>query len=465
MNDFNIRNDESVYECLWFPNRPRLIINRHGNTSSEEEVKSLNYSTFFDYYKKYIEEIFVEKSKTPHIIVETEGSFPHLRNYTYSKDIIDYLNNKGLTIYLRELPYVGTMPKLKYASGAVIDAGLNSAYETIKRSRSLLTGVNNLEQELICYEFEEIQNFVIKNNLKKVTVVTGHLGIDIAFKSKYSEFKICVEDMCHGMMVRPSKDETFSYVSYNKNLTIPSEDQIEYKFWCSNKSYEAYREIIAGYMLEKSALLSFIHRNFDYSVRVNNTDISINDIDFYWQDINQRLWFDIHELRHIDSKKYVEIMLGLKKLKTIGNLYIDKDPRSFEYNGWLDSNDQIAFDDPIPFTQYSKCFCALVTESLFAYPFGNFGDKVMNAIKCFRPIVLAGAPRSLEFMKIKGLKTFSDYWDESYDQEENHERRLIKILKVVDYINSKSLKELKLMYKDMIPILEYNNKHIASFAS
>lgn len=467
MNDFNSKNDESIYECLLYKDRPRLLINRFGSILTEIEAKSLEYPTFFDSYLKYIEEVFETKTTTPHLILETEGSFPHLRNYTYSKDIVEYLNKQGLTIYFKELLYISVDNKVKYASGAIIDTGDQTAYETIKKSKSLINGFNLTEKnvsKLFCYEFDEIQDFVKKNKLTNVTVVTGHFGIDKLLQSKYPEFKIHVEDIGHAIIVRPIKQEAFSYVSYDKNSKFPSEENIKYKFWCSNKTYEAYREIIAGYMLDKSTLLSFIHRNFDYSVKLNENVISINECDYYWKDINHRLWFDIRDLSKIDAKKYIEIISGLEKLKKVGNLYIDKNPKDRNYNGWLDSNDNIAFDDPIPFNQYSQCFCALVTESLFAYPFGHFGDKVMNAIKCFRPIILAGTPRSLEFMREHGLKTFSDYWDESYDLEENHEKRLIKILKVVDYVNNKSLEDLRVMYKDMQSILEHNQRHIASFA-
>jgi N-glycosylase/DNA lyase len=62
----------------------------------------------------------------------------------------------------------------------------------------------------------------------------------------------------------------------------------------------------------------------------------------------------------------------------------------------------------------------------------------------------------LEYLKTYGFKTFDKFWDESYDSEENHEYRLIKILKVIDYIDNLSITSLRRLYDSLRPILEHN---------
>jgi N-glycosylase/DNA lyase len=42
--------------------------------------------------------------------------------------------------------------------------------------------------------------------------------------------------------------------------------------------------------------------------------------------------------------------------------------------------------------------------------------------------------------------------------EEDHEERLIKIFKLIDFINDKSLEELEEIYNEMSDILEHNAK-------
>jgi hypothetical protein len=105
-----------------------------------------------------------------------------------------------------------------------------------------------------------------------------------------------------------------------------------------------------------------------------------------------------------------------------------------------------------------------VTEARYALPTGNLSEKTLNAIKCFRPFILVASPYTLEYLKHYGVKTFSQFWDESYDREENHEQRLIKIFEVIDYIDSFTVDELKTLYSKMTPILEHNYQIIKNIA-
>jgi hypothetical protein len=59
-------------------------------------------------------------------------------------------------------------------------------------------------------------------------------------------------------------------------------------------------------------------------------------------------------------------------------------------------------------------------------------------------------------MKEAGYKTFDKWWDESYDEEENHMLRLKKIVDIIDWIETLSYDRLFEIYQDMLPILEYN---------
>jgi uncharacterized protein YqgQ len=72
------------------------------------------------------------------------------------------------------------------------------------------------------------------------------------------------------------------------------------------------------------------------------------------------------------------------------------------------------------------------------------------------PVIVVAPPRTLEYLKTFGFQTFDKWWDESYDLEEDHEQRLLKIFDVIDYINEKSLQELEIIYNEMAEILEHN---------
>jgi hypothetical protein len=113
---------------------------------------------------------------------------------------------------------------------------------------------------------------------------------------------------------------------------------------------------------------------------------------------------------------------------------------------------------------YLKCFCAVITESYFAMPTGIVSEKILNAVKLGRPFVLVAPPKTLEYMHKLGFQTFGRYWDESYDTESDHEQRMIKILAVLDYINSMSMGELKAWYANMKDILEHNAEVVRQLA-
>ena len=75
-----------------------------------------------------------------------------------------------------------------------------------------------------------------------------------------------------------------------------------------------------------------------------------------------------------------------------------------------------------------------------------------------KPFILVAPPHTLKYLKEDGFQTFSDFWDESYDEEEDHLERIFKILEVIDYINSKPIEDLQKIYDQMHEILEHNNK-------
>jgi len=63
-------------------------------------------------------------------------------------------------------------------------------------------------------------------------------------------------------------------------------------------------------------------------------------------------------------------------------------------------------------------------------------------------------------MRKWGFQTFSEFWDESYDTEECHHKRLAKILGLIDQIGSMSIGEMRELYERMLPVTMFNQVHI-----
>jgi hypothetical protein len=176
--------------------------------------------------------------------------------------------------------------------------------------------------------------------------------------------------------------------------------------------------------------------------------------------VKQNLWFDLDNWKDKDRV--------MSKLSTMNNMtpsILDKLANGVHVTDgtkpYWPNNDYAtpAQNNPTTNTQeqyYRASFVDIVNETRFAQHTGNFSEKIYQAIKHRKPFIVVAPPHTLRYIKECGFETFNHYWDESYDSETNHEDRLSKVFDAIDYINSKSLDELKEMYKSMQDIVNYN---------
>jgi uncharacterized protein YihD (DUF1040 family) len=61
-------------------------------------------------------------------------------------------------------------------------------------------------------------------------------------------------------------------------------------------------------------------------------------------------------------------------------------------------------------------------------------------------------------LKKYGYKTFSEFWDESYDNIEDSELRFNVVLELIRELNSKSIEELNELYQKTKDICIYNRR-------
>lgn len=115
------------------------------------------------------------------------------------------------------------------------------------------------------------------------------------------------------------------------------------------------------------------------------------------------------------------------------------------------------------FIDVQQSFLYVCTETVFDYPHAYLSEKSYKGITAKRPFVIVGAHKSLELLKTYGFKTFSPWWDESYDFEQDPSRRIEKVYSIIKDISSKSIEELKLLCTEMSEILEYNFQHYKTF--
>ena len=74
--------------------------------------------------------------------------------------------------------------------------------------------------------------------------------------------------------------------------------------------------------------------------------------------------------------------------------------------------------------------------------------------------MLVSGPNTLDVLRKLGFKTFWLWWDERYDKELDHYKRLDKIFELIEQIENMSYQELSNMLIDMESVLEHNKQNL-----
>jgi hypothetical protein len=114
---------------------------------------------------------------------------------------------------------------------------------------------------------------------------------------------------------------------------------------------------------------------------------------------------------------------------------------------------------------YDKSLISVVTET------NAYMDAIAETEKTFKPIIfkqpfiIVGGAKSLHYLRNKGYKTFSNWFDESYDNITDHHQRLIAIGNLCVEIKNWSRDKKKQFIEETQEIVEYNYKHFQNVYS
>ena len=105
---------------------------------------------------------------------------------------------------------------------------------------------------------------------------------------------------------------------------------------------------------------------------------------------------------------------------------------------------------------YTNSLVSIVTETNFASKALTLTEKSFKPSKEKHPFIIVGVNGALKSMREFGFQTFSEFWDESYDEEINPTIRLHKIIEVCKYIGTWDKEKILDFKKKVKPILENN---------
>jgi hypothetical protein len=220
-----------------------------------------------------------------------------------------------------------------------------------------------------------------------------------------------------------------------------NETGIRKKFFCGNWRYTLHRNLVMSY-------IAGMDGNFTWYYKAG------------FGTLKNHPCFDFTKIEKHTYKKLREgIDLVNSQELSLGGIYNKVEITNFNhsyypsFSGDRDTNLDVRklFADNI-----KECFCMIVTESRFFQPLANFSEKTLNAVLFQKPFVVAAPLKTLEYLRELGFRTFDRWWNESYDQELDHQKRMLKIFSVIDHINSMDIETMKTVYLDMREVLQHN---------
>lgn len=97
----------------------------------------------------------------------------------------------------------------------------------------------------------------------------------------------------------------------------------------------------------------------------------------------------------------------------------------------------------------------VITETVYHGRKLHLTEKTFKPIVMQQPFVLVSCRGSLEYLRSYGFKTFSEFWDESYD-DATDDYRILKIGKLLNDLDDLSIREKQQLQQAIAPIVEHN---------
>lgn len=361
-----------------------------------------------------------------YMVYLNNGFIKELNTIDHTIEEQKLLNDEGLHIYLYE-------PLNSYDADKFDEhghtQGFYSEFNTINPDK------------LRAEELDSIVHYAIRNNLKNITVHTCDYNVS-EYYTEYNKLTLLCDDLflktqrkIINLIEKPSHH-------FNKN------------YICLNWRFTKHRQLVSTFLAGMNGHLSWYYKaDFDT--------------------LKKDLFFDLDSWETKHPEHYNKLLVGCKLIEQHGPYKIDKHDATVikvedpSYVKIYPSVDNINYGETPALhnrvsnnlsNYYHEIFVDIVNETRYAQPTANFSEKVFQAIQYMKPFILVAPPKTLEYIRSMGYKTFSEFWDESYDDELDHGERLAKIFDLINQICSMTNDQQKELYVQMLPTIEHNLK-------
>jgi len=260
-----------------------------------------------------------------------------------------------------------------------------------------------------------------ESNLNPLKVIYLSNAIDI----ENEHYKICIEkNIMRWQQIKVLySPHVFNNWPYALNFFAHEKDVVKTKrFLCLNRVVRDHRLMLTG-MLSYHKLLD---KSF-YSLGTTKDEIQ----------------------NYIKRSKPSVIVEGLQKIQKNVPIILDTSDFKTNHVGW----------DSLPFEFYQKSYFSLVSGT---YALKNqelsrgINEKELKPILAKHPFILWNRPFTLKYLRSEGFLTFDKWFDESYDNEENDQKRLTMVVQEVKRLCSIPSTTLDTIVDDMKHVLDHN---------
>lgn len=307
----------------------------------------------------------------------------------------------------------------------------------------------SFEQESYTRNFLDLFYALYRNNpivpINKLIHITAAANIHSIYDQYCKEHDILEEEK---MKIWFSPHSLLGPINHYARFYTPTATTKVKKFINFNRSPRSHRMCF-------TSLLAEYHLLDKGYVSLGTAE---NDIFQTYDDILSYVQNDFPRLYNWNTNGdlYNRLVAGSEKLVKALPLTIDTDNFTygpeFGYSGSL-------------MDFYNKSYFSIVSNTHYFAADEQaitLNEKEYKPILARHPFILIASPGTLALLRTLGFKTFSHWFDESYDTEVNDEARMVKLINEVDRLCKLDNLAWDKMIEEMTPTLEHNYNWIVN---
>jgi len=311
-------------------------------------------------------------------------------------------------------------------------------YDTINLSDKLLESIKLKKAKIAIFyitegnfgeiksHFDWVDNLCDKYNLdnEDICVITANLMARENYRN--DKFKILPynyfgDELDFAGIVKKDKKNIKSF--QKKYLNFIDNFNIEKHFLCFNNLTKVHRLWIFYELMNNSKL-------------INKSILSLNK-----ETSGETTFFDI--IKSTNKQEMIEYYKN----------YDSKTSYTYDTDNWVRD---VQVGNTINISAHLKTFVNVVTETLTDKDVIFITEKTYKPIYLCQPFIIVGNAFTLKKMKELGYKTFDKWWDESYDNEIELDKRMGKLINTLEEIGTWDFQKCYEVREEMKETLIHN---------